>query len=55
MSGEQFTQLAGQVIDVTEQGLGLFEVWPLNIVVVGGIIAMGIALVAKFMPKAKKR
>lgn len=55
MSGELFTELAGQVVTVAEQGLGLFQMWPLNIVVVGGIVSMGIALVSKFMPKAKRR
>lgn len=54
MSGEQVTQLMEIVVDTTKTGLSLFNEWPLNIVVIAGILGIGIGIVAKFMPKRRK-
>lgn len=54
MSGDLVAQ-AGTIIDVTKTALGLFEIWPLNVMIVGGLIAMGISLVRGFIPKKRAR
>lgn len=43
--------LVGEVIEVAKTGLGLFEVFPLNVTVIAGIIAIGIGLVVSFIPR----
>lgn len=45
------TSLVNEVIGVVKSGLGLFEVFPLNVTVIAGIIAIGIGLVVSFIPR----
>ena len=55
MSGEVINGLVGNIVDVTKAGLGLFTEFPLNLVVIGGLLAMGIGLVRGFIPKKRSR
>lgn len=45
------TGLVNEVVEVAKTGLGLFEIFPLNVTVIGGIIAMGVGLVISFIPR----
>ena len=53
MSGEVITSGVSTIVDVTKAGLGLFTEFPLNLIIIGGLIAMGIGLVRDFIPRKK--
>lgn len=53
VSGDVST-MTTTVVDLVKAGLGLFSEWPLNIVVVAGLLGVGIGLVKGFIPKRKK-
>lgn len=53
MSGEAITSGVSTIVDVTKAGLGLFTEFPLNLIIIGGLIAMGIGLVRDFIPRKK--
>ena len=51
MSGEVITAGVNTIVDVTKAGLGLFTEFPLNLMVIGGLLALGISLVRGFIPR----
>lgn len=43
----------GTVIEVAKAGLGLFQEWPLNVMIIAGILGISIGIVRGFIPKRK--
>lgn len=48
------TSMTTMVVDFVKAGLGLFTEWPLNIIVIAGLLGVGIGLVKGFIPKRNK-
>lgn len=53
-SGEVTTELMNLVVETAKTGLSLFNEWPLNVVVIAGVLGISIGIVAKFIPKKRK-
>lgn len=52
-SGEVLAQV-GTVTEVAKAGLSLFTEWPLNVMIIAGILGISIGIVKGFIPKRRR-
>lgn len=54
MASGDITSMTTTIVNLAKAGLGLFNEWPLNAVVVAGLLGVGIGLVKSFIPKRRR-
>lgn len=55
MSGEVVATGVETITTTAESMLGLFQIWPLNIIVIAGIAGIALGMVKGFIPRKKSR